>query len=57
MSAMARAVGLHGEAISEPAEVIPALQRALAENAQGRPAFIEFLCSHHPVHGGWVGRE
>jgi thiamine pyrophosphate-dependent acetolactate synthase large subunit-like protein len=57
MSAMARAVGLHGEAISEPADVIPALQRALAENAQGRPAFIEFLCSHHPVHGGWVGRE
>ena len=24
------------------------------ENAKGRPAFLEFICSHHPVHGGWV---
>jgi hypothetical protein len=37
--------------------VIPALKRALDENAKGRPAFIEFICSHLPVHGGWVGRE
>ena len=35
-------------------EIIPALKRALDENAKGRPAFVEFLCSHHPVHGGWV---
>ena len=37
-----------------PSEIIPALKRALDENAKGRPAFIEFICSHHPVHGGWV---
>ncbi len=54
MSAMARAVGFHGEDVAAPSEVLPALQRAFAENAKGRPAFIEFICSHHPVHGGWV---
>jgi thiamine pyrophosphate-dependent acetolactate synthase large subunit-like protein len=54
MAAMARAVGFHAEDVTDPAEVIPALRRALDENARGRPAFIEFVCSHHPVHGGWV---
>jgi hypothetical protein len=54
---MARAVGFHAEDVSEPSEVIPAIKRALDENAKGRPAYIEFICSHHPVHGGWVGRE
>jgi len=54
MSAMARAVGFHGEDVAEPSEVIPALKRAFDENAKGRPAFLEFICSHHPVHGGWV---
>jgi thiamine pyrophosphate-dependent acetolactate synthase large subunit-like protein len=54
MSAMARAVGFHGEDVSEPTEVIPALRRAFDENARGRPAYLEFICSHHPVHGGWV---
>jgi acetolactate synthase I/II/III large subunit len=54
MSSMARAVGFHGEDVSEPAEIIPAVKRAFDENARGRPAFIEFMCSHHPVHGGWV---
>jgi acetolactate synthase-1/2/3 large subunit len=56
MAAMARAVGYHAEDVSEPKEVIPALKRALDANAKGQPAFLEFLCSHHPVHGGWVGR-
>jgi acetolactate synthase-1/2/3 large subunit len=54
MATMARAVGFHGEDVREPSEIIPALKRAFDENAQGRPAFVEFLCSHHPVHGGWV---
>ncbi len=56
-SAMAKALGLHSEEVSEPSQIIPALKRALDANAKGQPAFIEFLCSHHPVHGGWVGRE
>ncbi|MBI4290760.1 MAG: hypothetical protein HY661_04690 [Betaproteobacteria bacterium] len=54
MSAMARAVGFYGEDVTEPAEVIPALKRAFEQNAMGRPAFLEFICSHHPVHGDWV---
>jgi acetolactate synthase-1/2/3 large subunit len=54
MASMARAVGFHAEDVTEPAEIIPALRRALDENARGRPAFLEFICSHHPVHGGWV---
>jgi acetolactate synthase-1/2/3 large subunit len=54
MASMARAVGFHGEDVTDPAEIIPALKRALDENAKGRPAFLEFICSHHPVHGGWV---
>src|SRR5688572_22616766 len=57
MASMARAVGYHAEDVSEPAAVIPAIKRAFDENARGRPAFLEFICSHHPVHGGWVGRE
>jgi len=57
MSAMARAVGFHGEDVTEPGEVIPALKRAFDENTKGRPAFVEFICSHNPVHGGWVGRD
>lgn len=54
MSAMARAVGFHGENVAEPSEVVPAVKRAFAENAKGRPAFVQFICPHHPVHGGWV---
>ncbi len=57
MSAMARAVGCHGEDVTDPSEVIPALKRAFDANAKGRPAFVEFICSHNPVHGGWVGRH
>ena len=41
---------------AEPSEVIPALKRAFAQNEQNRPAYLEFICSQHPVHGGWVGR-
>ena len=54
MASMARAVGFHAEDVSQPSEIIPALTRAFDENAKGRPAFVEFACSHHPVHGGWV---
>ncbi len=54
MSSMAKAVGFHAEDVTKPGEIVPALRRAFDENAKGRPAFIEFICSHHPVHGGWV---
>jgi acetolactate synthase-1/2/3 large subunit len=54
MANMAKAVGFHAEDVTAPSEVMPALKRAFDENAKGRPAFLEFICSHHPVHGGWV---
>jgi acetolactate synthase I/II/III large subunit len=54
MASMAKSVGFHAEDITQPSEIIPALKRALDENAKGRPAFLEFIASHHPVHGGWV---
>jgi acetolactate synthase-1/2/3 large subunit len=56
MASMARAVGYHAEDVKEPSAIIPALKRAFDENAKGRPAYLEFICSHYPVHGGWVGR-
>ncbi|MBM4443115.1 MAG: hypothetical protein FJ027_22110 [Candidatus Rokubacteria bacterium] len=54
MANMAKAVGFHAEDVDKPGEIIPALKRAFEANAKGRPAYVEFLCSHHPVHGGWV---
>ena len=54
MANMAKSVGFHAEDVRQPSEIVPALKRAFDENAKGRPAYIEFICSHHPVHGGWV---
>src|SRR5882672_5057205 len=54
MANMAKSVGFYSEDVTSPSEVMPALKRALDQNAKGRPAFLEFICSHHPVHGGWV---
>jgi thiamine pyrophosphate-dependent acetolactate synthase large subunit-like protein len=34
MASMARAVGFHGEDVTDPAEIIPALKRALGANAK-----------------------
>ena len=38
----------------EPSEIVPALQRALAENAQDRPAYLEFICSQYPMYGAFA---
>ena len=43
MSKVIGALGFHTERVSEPAEVIPALRRALDVNKSGRPAYIEFI--------------
>ena len=57
MSKVLGALGLLTERVSEPADVIPALQRALAANTSSRPAYIEFVCCQYPVYGQWVGRS
>jgi len=57
MSKVVGALGFHSERVREPTEIIPALRRALAANASGRPAYIEFVCCQYPVYGQWVGRS
>jgi acetolactate synthase I/II/III large subunit len=54
MASMARAQGYHAEDVTEPAELIPALRRALEANAKRQPAYLEVICSQHPVYGGWL---
>ena len=56
MSKVIGALGFHTERVSEPAEIIPALRRALDVNTSGRPVYIEFICCQYPVYGQWVGR-
>ena len=40
---LAEALGAHGERVDQPNEIIPAIERALAELANGRPALVEFM--------------
>jgi acetolactate synthase-1/2/3 large subunit len=54
MAKMASAVGFHGETVCKPSELVPALKRALDENARNCPAFLEVVCSQYPVDGGWL---
>jgi acetolactate synthase-1/2/3 large subunit len=56
MSKVIGEMGYHTERVTEPSEVVLALQRAFAANESGQPAYIEFICSQFPVYGGWVGR-
>ncbi len=42
---VARALGAHGERVTDPDEVAPALGRALGRNAEGAPAVIEVISS------------
>jgi thiamine pyrophosphate-dependent acetolactate synthase large subunit-like protein len=57
MSKVIGALGFHAERVSEPAEVIAGLRRALDVNTSGRPAYIEFVCCQYPIYGQWVGRS
>jgi acetolactate synthase-1/2/3 large subunit len=50
VSESVRALGYHAEHVTEPAEIIPALRRAFAENERGRPAYLEFICTQYPVY-------
>jgi acetolactate synthase-1/2/3 large subunit len=54
MASMAGAQGYHAEDVTEPSEIIPALRRAFEANAKQQPAYLEVICSQHPVYGGWV---
>jgi acetolactate synthase-1/2/3 large subunit len=54
MATMAKAQGFYAEDVTEPSEIIPALRRAFEANAKSQPAYLEFICSQHPVYGGWI---
>ncbi len=40
---MAQAFGGYGERVTEPAEIVPALRRAIKKTQQGTPALLEFI--------------
>jgi len=42
-AAFARALGGYGERVTEPAEIIPAIRRALRKTQEGTPALLEFM--------------
>jgi thiamine pyrophosphate-dependent acetolactate synthase large subunit-like protein len=42
-AAMARAFGGYGERVTEPAEIIPAILRGIAQTEAGVPALLEFI--------------
>ncbi|MBR0653681.1 thiamine pyrophosphate-requiring protein [Plastoroseomonas arctica] len=44
-AAMARAFGGHGERVTEPSEIVPAIRRAIAQTEAGVPALLEFITS------------
>lgn len=54
MSEAVKSLGYYVEDVIEPSEIIPALQRAFDENAQNRPAYLEFICNQYPVFGNWA---
>src|SRR5688572_13029000 len=41
----ARALGGYGERITDPAEIVPAIQRGIASTLDGKPALLEFITS------------
>ena len=44
-AAFARALGGHGERVTEPGEIAPAIRRGIAATEAGRPALVEFITS------------
>jgi acetolactate synthase-1/2/3 large subunit len=40
---MAKAFGGYGERVSEPAEIVPAIRRAIRKTEEGVPALLEFI--------------
>jgi len=42
-AAMARAFGGYGERVTEPGEIVPAIERAIQQTREGVPALLEFI--------------
>ena len=54
MSAAIKEIGWQSERVTEPSEVIPALERAFAANQSNQPAYIEIIASQYPLYGSWA---
>ena len=44
-AAMARAFGGHGERVTAPSEIVPAIRRGIEKTQQGVPTLLEFITS------------
>ena len=53
-AALARAHGCHGECVTQPEDVRPALERAIDRNADGVPAVVEFTVAAFDYYPGFV---
>ncbi|HYM68068.1 MAG TPA: thiamine pyrophosphate-requiring protein [bacterium] len=42
-AALAQALGGHGERVTEPSQIVPAIQRAVRKTQEGIPALLEFI--------------
>ncbi|HLJ61063.1 MAG TPA: thiamine pyrophosphate-requiring protein [bacterium] len=42
-AALAQALGGHGERVTEPSQIVPAIQRAVRKTQEGTPALLEFI--------------
>jgi acetolactate synthase-1/2/3 large subunit len=54
MSGALADMGYYSERVTEPSEVASAIERALAQNEDGQPAYLEIICSMHPVFPRFV---
>ncbi len=54
MSKVADALGMYGERVEQPDELVPALKRAFKANTSGKSAYIEVIASQYPVYPGWM---
>lgn len=54
MTAAIKEIGWNTERVTEPSEVIPALERAFAANKANKPAYIEVIASQYPLYGNWA---
>jgi thiamine pyrophosphate-dependent acetolactate synthase large subunit-like protein len=46
---LARALGVWSERVEDPAQIVPAIQRAQQQLAEGRPALLEMITSEEPA--------
>ncbi|GAA1105389.1 thiamine pyrophosphate-requiring protein [Pseudonocardia alni] len=47
---MARAFGLHAERVATPAEIVPAIRKAVAATEDGTPALLEFVTTREKTY-------